>query len=189
MKNYINVPSDNYFCVGAVLESILKKHGYFEYDQFDIVNEFGLVVPKDANLASSIKNIHHSKSPSEWGVNLNKNSINDFFEKNNIALFEEYISIKTIADYEFESTLKDIPEDFDVIFGFDYGRLFNIPDSFGVGHVGIFLIVENGNVKYLDPGPKNRGIREIKVDDLYSAIKSKSDGLWIIKPKQNNKQE
>ena len=51
---------------------------------------------------------------------------------------EEYISIRKIADYSFELALRSISFEFDVVFGFNYGRLYNIPDSYSVGHVGIF---------------------------------------------------
>ena len=31
------------------------------------------------------------------------------------------------------------------------------------------------------PGSRKYGVRKLKIDDLYNAIKSESDGLWIIK--------
>jgi hypothetical protein len=99
---------------------------------------------------------------------------------------EEYISIREIADYSFELTLRSISFEFDVVFGFDYGRLYNIADFYSVGHVGIFLKLEGDNLLYLDPGPRNHGVRKVKIDDLYNAIKNKSDGLWIIKSTGNN---
>jgi len=54
------------------------------------------------------------------------------------------------------------------------------------GHVGIFLKLEGDNLLFLDPGPRNYGVRKVKIDDLYNAIKNKSDGLWIIKSTGHN---
>ena len=94
-----------------------------------------------------------------------------------------YTDIKA-DDNKYELTLKRIPEECNVVFGFDYGRLSNTPESFGIGHVGIYLKLEEEHLFYFDPGPRNYGVR--KFDDLYNAIVNKSDGLWIIKSTGHN---
>lgn len=183
MRKYENIVSDRYCCVGAALEAVLKSHGYCTVDQYDIVNEFGLVVPIDAHVSKNINNKHYSQCPSEWGVKLKKDSINDLFIKYKVGLYEEYLSIFAINDYQVESLLRDKIIKSDIIFGFDYGQLHKCEKSRGVGHVGIILEVENNIVYYLDPGPEGFGIRSANVDDLYMAIKSKSDGFWVISEK------
>jgi len=183
MRKYEIIVSDRYCCVGAALEAVLKSHGYCAIDQYDIVNEFGLVVPIDAQVSKKIKNKHHSKHPIEWGVKLKKDSINDLFVKYKVGLYEEYLSIFTINDYQVVGLLRDKIIKSDIIFGFDYGQLHKCEESKGVGHVGIILEVENNIVYYLDPGPEGSGIRNANVDDLYTAIKSKSDGFWLISEK------
>jgi len=101
-------------------------------------------------------------------------------------LVEEYISIRKIADYRFVQTLKNISDEFDVVFGFDYGMLNNIPNYYGIGHVGLFLEQEGENLLFLDPGPRNYGVRKVNIYDLYNAIRNKSDKLWIIKSTVHN---
>lgn len=186
MRGYINIKADEFCCTGAVLEAILIRNNYKKYSQYDIINEFGLTVPKTAKVFEKINNITYSDNPNDWGVKLEYDSLNTFFKKERINLVEEYISIREIADYRFELTLKSISDEFDVVFGFDYGRLNNIPDSYSIGHVGLLLKLEGENLLYLDPGPRNYGVRKVNIDDLYIAIKNKSDGLWIIKSTGHN---
>jgi len=181
MKEYTYIKADDFCCFGAVLEAILIRNNYKKYSQYDIINKFGLTVPKTATVSEKIKNITYSDTPNDWGVNLEYDSLNTFFKKEGINLVEEYISIREIADYRFEFTLKSISDEFDIAFGFDYGRLNNIPDSCGIGHVGLFIKTEGENLLYLDPGPRNYGVHKVNIDALYRAIKNKSDGLWIIR--------
>jgi hypothetical protein len=181
MKNYLNIKADDFCCVGAVMETILIRNNYTGYNQYSIINEFGLTIPKSAKVSDKIYNISYSADPIDWGVKLDRNSLNNFFNNKGIKLVEDYISVREIDDYKLELTLRSISDDSDVVFGFDYGRLFNIPACFHYGHVGIFLKLEGDNVFYLDPGPRNYGVREVKIEDLYDSIKSKCDGLRIIK--------
>jgi hypothetical protein len=182
MKQYTLIKADDYCCVGAVLETVLIRNNYTNYTQYDIINEFGLTIPEKANVSEKINKIKYSADPNDWGVKFRHDSLNNFFGNKGIRLAEEYISICELDDYRFELALRSISSEFDVVFGFDYGRLYNIPDCFCVGHTGIFLKLESDNLIYLDPGPTNYGVRSAKIDDLYNAIKSKSNGLWIIKP-------
>lgn len=183
MKEYLNIKADDFCCLGAVLETILTRHNYTNVDQYAIINEFGLTIPKKARISEKIRNIKYSDNPVDWGVKLSCDSLNNFFSKNGIGLLEDYISIREIADFGFDSTLNSIPAEFDVVLGFDFGVLYNLPECHSYGHVGIFLNLENDNLLYLDPGHYNYGVRKVNIDDMYDAIKSKCDGLRIIKPK------
>jgi hypothetical protein len=186
MKRYTNIKADNFCCIGAVLEVILIRNNYKKYSQYDIINVFGLTIPKTAKVSEKIRNITYSDNPNDWGVKLEYDSLNTFFKNEGINLVKEYISIREIANYSFELTLKSVSDEFDVVFGFDYGRLNNIPESYSIGHVGLFLKLEGENLLYFDPGPRNYGVRKVNIDDLYNAIKNKSDGLWIIKSTGHN---
>lgn len=186
MKEYTNIKADDFCCIGALLETVLIRNNYTNYNQYAIINEFGLTIPKSAKVSEKINNITYSDDPVDWGVKLEYDSLNNFFNNNGIRLVEDYISIREIADYRFELTLGSIPLEFDVVFGFDYGRLYNIPACYRFGHAGLFLKLESDNLLYIDPGPSNYGIRKVKIDDVYNAIKSKSDGLRIIKSTGRN---
>jgi hypothetical protein len=181
MKEYTLIKADDFCCVGAVLETVLIRNNYTLYNQYDIINEFGLTIPEEAITSEKINKISYSADPNDWGVKFRCDSLNNFFNDKGIRLEEKYISICELDDYRFELTLRSISPEFDVVFGFDYGRLYDIPDCYRVGHTGIFLNVESDNLMYLDPGPGNYGVHNVKIDDLYNAIKSKSNGLWIIK--------
>ena len=71
MKQYEIIRSAPYCCVCAVLESIIKRHGY-DISQFDIANYIGLVCsPSDmAIIPHEIHNIQISDNPKDWGVHL-----------------------------------------------------------------------------------------------------------------------
>lgn len=181
MKAYPIIKADDFCCVGAVIETVLIRNNYTNYDQYAIINEFGLTIPKSAKISEKINNITYSANPVEWGVKLKCDSLNNFFNNKGIRLVEDYISVREIDDYGFELTLISISSEFDVMFGFDYGKLYDLPQCYNVGHVGLFLELETDNLLYLDPGPRNHGIRKVKIDDLYNAIKSKCDGLRIIR--------
>jgi hypothetical protein len=44
MKEYTNIKADDFYCVGAVLETILIRNNYTNYSQYAIINEFGLTI-------------------------------------------------------------------------------------------------------------------------------------------------
>lgn len=98
MRGYTNIKADDFCCIGAVLESILIRNNYKKYSQYDIINEFGLTVPKTAKVFEKINNITYSDNPNDWGVKLEYDSLNTFFKKERINLVEEYISIREIVD-------------------------------------------------------------------------------------------
>ena len=48
MKEYSKIKTDDFYCIAAVLETILIRHNYTNYSQYDINNEFGLTILKTA---------------------------------------------------------------------------------------------------------------------------------------------
>ena len=93
MKGYTNIKADDFCCIGAVIETILIGHNYSNYSQYDIINEFGLTIPKTAKVSEKINNLTFSDNPNDWGVKLKFDSLNNFFRKNKIRQEEKYISI------------------------------------------------------------------------------------------------
>ena len=78
MKEYTNVKADDFCCIGAVLVTILIRHNYTNYSQYDIINEFGLTIPKTAKVSDKINNLTFSDNPNDWGVKLELDSLNNF---------------------------------------------------------------------------------------------------------------
>lgn len=171
--------ADEYQCVSAILAHIINKRTVFSITQEVISEYFGLNVPKDYN--GTISNIEITDDKSRYGVIIKENGINEMFSRMGLPLAEEYIPIKNIAEYEFEKVLRRYLElDVDIICGYSYGILHKDDNSIDFGHISEIIKVDDIKVTVLDPGPKEAGVHHVNIFDLYSAIRYKSDGLWII---------
>ena len=84
MKEYTNIKADDFCCIGAVLETILMRNNYTNYSQYATINEFGLTIPKTAKVSEKINNITYSDDPVDWGVKLEYDSLNNFFNNEGI---------------------------------------------------------------------------------------------------------
>ena len=62
MRGYTNIKADEFCCTGAVLEAILIRNNYKKYSQYDIINEFGLTVPKTAKVFVFVSLLRFSRS-------------------------------------------------------------------------------------------------------------------------------
>lgn len=160
------------YCVPAVLEMVLKHYNISNITQDDIAAQF------------TINQSIYESNPDLWGIIIEKNTINEFFRKNNFSLVEEFISINSYLDEYFmaEKIAQLLSEKFTVICGYNYSWLFGNRDN-TFGHVSIITEITPNydKVKIIDPGPKNPGIKWIDTYSLYCAIKAKRDGLWCIK--------
>lgn len=180
MREYQVVSSKPYCCVTAILESVLLRHGYF-YNQVTIADFYGLTVPESeyAVLSKTFKNLKISEEIREYGLHLDTNGFNTFFENNDIALRETFIKASELSELNFESILESIPYESDLIFFFDYGRLYKESRNIGVGHDGVYLSKNKDELYYLDPGPRRLGINTVKIDDMLYAIKTTYAGGGI----------
>lgn len=184
MRQYEVVISAPYCCVCAVIESILKRHG-FQQTQYDLANFAGLVVPDDEleNLPKELTNLSTSNVVLDYGIHLYSDTLNSFFQANGIPLRETYICPGYLSDMNFEDVLKSTSEEFDVLLLFDYGVLHNEERSRNVGHCVLYLSQEDRHLTYLDPGPRCMGVNTADIDDMLSAIKArKNGGISIISP-------
>jgi hypothetical protein len=120
-------------------------------------------------------------NPNEYGIKLEKDTINEFFKHFDIPLSEKYVSIFQYEDWSFDDAISDfLKTDNHIVCGFSYSLLYNEKANIDVGHVSIITAKNYSEIELLDPGPKNPGIKHIDSENLYSAIKRKRDGLWLI---------
>lgn len=158
------------WCVPAALEMVLKHYGYNKFSQSMIAEQLEIIPAKEE--------IDHSK----WGSQIKKNTINDFFSANAIALHERFISINLFLDeYFLEDKIQVLLENnVSIICGFNYSYLYgNKEDTFQ--HVAIIVAVKSENkVLLLDPGPRDAGYKIVDIGDLFASIKKAQDGLWCI---------
>ena len=182
-QQYIPIKGDDFFCVPVSLYIIIKSEGFF-LPLEEIVSKFKYYFPNDFIPPYNIENYECTSEKKRWGVCLEEESINLFFKKMNLPFVEMYISINTIAEYNFFELLSSAKfNNNHIIFGYDYTRLYEGIKG-DIGHVSIVnQIISENVIEILNPGPKNYGIKQIPMYDVYCSIKSWNDGLWIIRRK------
>lgn len=180
-KKYENLVADNYLCVPTVLEIILKSENVPNFDKYMIANYFGVVLPQQV-VYSQISNYSHSEDSIHQGITLKRDSINNFFKKNNIPLKEHFVWIKYIdRDFFSDFIYENLISGKHIICGYEYNTLYKKTGKYA-GHVSIITTADpNKDVLcLLDPGPNSPGLKTISAQDLYYAILRAKDGLWVI---------
>ncbi len=178
------VTANNFLCVAAILENILINIGKKDLNQFQIAELIGLNIPASEKNNIITKNVTITKDENKCGMVFDDYGLNSFFKANNINLKEEYYPINTMEDWEFEQKLIfeiSNKESF-LIVGYNYSVLFK-EQLAQYGHVSLVLGIDKHIPETLifDPGPKNVGTKIVNTYDLYSAIKAKKDGIWVIR--------
>lgn len=186
MRQYKVVISAQYCCVAATLESIFRRHGIDNISQYDIANEIGIVALNSdrERLPQELTNVTYTNDVKQVGMHLTNNSLNEFFVKHNLPLQETYIGWRSISEINIDSMLQAVSEDYDVIFYFDFGDLYNEERNRGVGHSSVFISLDAGYmVSHLSPGPRFLGLNKHGSEDVARAIRSRAGGISIICPK------
>jgi hypothetical protein len=160
---------------------IIKSEG-FSISLENIISDFKYYLPEGYAIPKSIKKYEYSTEKKKWGILLEEESINSFFKKRNLPFVEMYIPINIITEYNFFNILSTaISNNNHIIFGYDYTMLYEGIKG-DIGHVSIVNhITSKDIIEIIDPGPKNYGVKQISIYELYCSIKSWNDGLWIIK--------
>lgn len=180
MRYQNNYKSEGFLCIPSVLYTILKSEK-INIDFERIVNFFNYHLPIDYN-PGIIRNYKFSEVEADWGVKLEKDTINLLFEELNLPFIENYIPINTLEDWSFIDTIKSNLSNH-IVFGYDFSFLYEQKES-DIGHVSIInSLIGDEQVEILNPGPKYYGKKVFNAYDIYLSIKRKKDGLWIIKRK------
>jgi len=182
-NNYELIVAESYLCIPATLKTILKSEGFIStISQYEIADYFGINVPLDYKTKDLI-NINRTSNSNEWGIKLNKESINSFFKFYNIPLHERYIPINTLLDWEFSDTIINaINEKKHIVCGYSNNLLFNDKEG-KIGHVSLITGISDNEIEILNPGPDNSGFQRVDLYQLYNSIRLKKDGLWLIERK------
>lgn len=161
------------YCFPAVIEILLKFYGYCDIDQCVIAQKLCELTGQDAT--SFIQD----------GLQIRPGTLNTFFEENNFKLKEQYISCSKIYDeYDFECKLKEqCEQDSFIICGYNYSWLFDKRCG-TANHVSVICSVnsESEKITIFDPGPEDYGHKEVKIDDLWYALKIARAGIWCVQP-------
>lgn len=184
MRTYEMVPSAPYCCVCAVLESILKRHGY-EITQYDIANYIGLVCsPLDKTIIPhEIHNVQVSDNAEDWGVHLKNDTINSLFQHYTIPLKETFFPANQFDEFSIDSFFEAVSDNYDVMMFISHGALYNIKNNLDIGHCLLYKGKQGDIIQYIDPGPANLGVNFRELYDIYLSIKKRSllgGGLSII---------
>lgn len=185
MRKYEIIRSAPYCCVCAVLESVIKRHGY-NITQFDIANYIGLVCPssdKDV-ISKKIHNIHISDDAKDWGVHLGRDTINNLFRHYKIPLQEIFFSGNQFDEINLDSFFDAVSDSYDIMLFISHGILYDIKQNFDVGHCILYVSRSGNKIEYLDPGPTNLGLNNKDLYDIFLSIKKREQiggGLSIIK--------
>jgi len=127
------------------------------------------------------QNVRFSDTVDDWGVVIDTNELNLFFDNNRIPLKCDYHSSLTFEDWEFEDFLvEETRRNRYPIVGFDYNSLLESGNIEGAGHVVVCDSIHNGKLLAFDPGPKDAGSKVIEIYNLYVASKRKRGGIWTF---------
>lgn len=180
-KTYVCKKSENYLCVPSVLEYIIHSEGYSTINKYDIANYFGVGFPKE-EICDEVYNYRISTDSYEFGVVLERDSINNMFSFFRIPLMETYVKLLSVErDFVLDFLNDTLREGKHIICGYDYNAIYKIDDKY-IGHVSLIynVNIEKECISLIDPGPVGFGVKHINIDVLYNAIYSAKDGFWVI---------
>lgn len=167
----IQIQAKKEYCFPAVVEILLKFYGYNNMDQCAIAKELCRLTHQ--SITSFIQD----------GLRVQPGVLNCFFEEKGYSLREKFISYTEIYDeYDFERKIHDqqIQKSF-IICGYNYSRLF-FKRNGSANHVSIICSLDSKaeKITLFDPGPEESGHKEVKIDDLWCALKAAQAGIWCI---------
>lgn len=174
MKEVIAI---NYLCLYAMIEMVLKDIDEMNWDQIQLANQFGVVLP-EGNSINGIDNVTYCIDERKCGAHINIESLNSFFSMENIPLRATILDSNPFNCYD-EAETNDRNKY--IVYLYSYGSLNNDPKKRNIGHASIKISdIRNGIVSIYDPGPVGAGIKEVRLSKLYDAIGESNGGILII---------
>lgn len=171
IPNEMQIQAKKEYCFPAVVEILLKLYGYNDMDQCVIAQKLCELTGQD--VVSFVQD----------GLRIKPGILNKFFVENGLKLKEQYISYAEIYDeYDFECKLKaQCEQDSFIICGYNYSWLFN-KRSGTANHVSIICSVNSDleKITMFDPGPERYGHKDVKIIDLWYAMRIAQAGIWCI---------
>lgn len=185
-NRYVRITQKPYCCAAACLEMILRRRGITTYDQKPIAVALGLRIPKKySHMFEGARVVKDGN----YGTNIYKYPVNEFFKKNRIKLKFKYVLL--LDEVEARRFVDDsINNGRDVMVCFGWGKLYGKSDPISLrsGHVcNIIGTEENGKVKLMDPSAgREGGVKTVSLAKLMDAIahhnkkKGHMAGFWLI---------
>lgn len=176
------VVAENYLCFYALLEMVLFDVGIKKFRQYDLANEFGVVVPNGYSIPNVYKNVSFSDDVFNHGAHIDKDKINCFFKINNIGLKMSYQAESIWSEHDYDKYMcSPIEEKRYYIYAFSYGYLYNESRNYRVGHVALLLNCKEGNLlEIYDPGPRNAGKKTVNRNIMHDAMDEIYGGVYFI---------
>jgi len=181
-RKYEYVRQEDYCCVDATLEMILKRHGIRDYDQVQIACELGLTVPEDCESCPPCAKKVPRNIGVLFGTQLSKipGGLNTFFLRHGLPFTEFYFPISKISSPEKLKLILKTYEDEDVIACFQV-----VVNGEKYGHVCAVDEVKDDSVVLVDTDGDGWKLLEFTYEELFEAMKNHGDknrgGLWIIR--------
>ena len=173
--------AENYLCFYALLEIILSDIGINVFTQYDLANEFGVVLPLGYSIAN-VYNVSFSSEMRDYGVHIDEQKFNVFFENYRISLKMSYISENPYIDYTYDKYSCFIPNGKEYyIYSFSYGSLYNEVKNYDVGHVSLLLnCLSSEQIQIYDPGPRSAGVKVIRRLSMHNAMEDFRGGVYVL---------
>lgn len=170
------IKSENYLCFATILEMILKDIGIQRYTRFDIAEKLGITLPSNAR--GLVKGAYYNDDEFEWGIRVDSEKLNFFFQKNRINFQARYIHATPYTMLEEEA--RKWSQCY-VIFLFSYGELIGNSELQEVGHAALLVdMPDSQNVRIYDPGPKDSGKKSVNCYRLEEAMYQRRAGYVLI---------
>lgn len=179
--NLKHIIAENYLCFYAVLEMILSDIGINGFSQYNLANEFGVVLPFEHSIPN-VYNVSFSNDIRSQGAHINEDKINRFFGTHRMNLKISYIPENPYIDYGYDTYGNFIPSNRKYyIYSFSYGSLYNEVVNYKVGHVSLLISCPSlGQLEIYDPGPRMAGIKVIKRIAMHDAMEDIRGGVYMI---------
>lgn len=170
------IQSENYLCFATLLEMILNDVGIQKYSRYDIAEELGITLPLNAK--GLVDKADYSDDEFEWGIKVDSDKLNMFFNEHGISLHAKYIHATPYTMLEEE--IRKWNQCY-VIFLFSYGELIGNSELQEIGHAALFVNMPTPQkVCIYDPGPKDSGEKNINCYRLEEAMYQRRAGYVLI---------
>ena len=170
------IKSENYLCFATLLEMILNDVGIQKYSRYDIAEELGITLPLNAK--GLVDKADYSDDEFEWGIKVDSDKLNMFFNEHGISLHAKYIHATPYTMLEEE--IRKWNQCY-VIFLFSYGELIGNSELQEIGHAALFVnMPTTQKVCIYDPGPKDSGEKNINCYRLEEAMYQRRAGYVLI---------
>lgn len=175
------VIAENYLCFYAIIETVLSDIGVNKFSQYDLANEFGVVLPYGHSIPN-VYNVIFSDEIYYLGAHVNEQKINSFFKSNEIELKISYIPENPYIDYDYDKFDCFITESNKYyIYYYSYGSLYHEAKNYNVGHVSLLLNCPSlERLEIYDPGPRLAGAKTIRRISMHDAMEDIRGGVYVV---------